>query len=185
MSGTPPDSAAEPSMDEILSSIRRILKDDDAVAMPAPDAPEEAGKPVLDLDPSMIVAEGRGPAKSGGAAEFEQPGAVASAPALSPATPPGMATGQTVDAAAMSLQNPERLVSAEAAERAASHIDSLRRTVSADRGLSLGRGDLTIEDVVRSEVRPLLKAWLDAHLPNLVERIVRAEIERLIGEEGR
>ncbi|EGO95004.1 DUF2497 domain-containing protein, partial [Acidiphilium sp. PM] len=64
-------------------------------------------------------------------------------------------------------------------------IDSLRRTVSADRGLSLGRGDLTIEDVVRSEVRPLLKAWLDAHLPNLVERIVRAEIERLIGEEGR
>ena len=38
----------------------------------------------------------------------------------------------------------------------------------------------TIEDLVREEMRPLLKEWLDTHLPPLVERLVRAEIERLV-----
>ena len=31
----------------------------------------------------------------------------------------------------------------------------------------------------------MLKAWLDAHLPSLVERIVRAEIERVIDRTKR
>ena len=43
------------------------------------------------------------------------------------------------------------------------------------------RGGPTIEDLVREEIRPLLKEWLDAHLPPLVERLVRAEIERVVG----
>ena len=30
-------------------------------------------------------------------------------------------------------------------------------------------------------MRPLLKQWLDAHLPPMVERLVRAEIERVVG----
>ena len=34
---------------------------------------------------------------------------------------------------------------------------------------------------MREELRPLLKDWLDAHLPPLVERLVRAEIERVVG----
>ena len=42
-------------------------------------------------------------------------------------------------------------------------------------------GGPTIEDIVREEMRPLLKAWLDANLPPLVERLVRAEIERVVG----
>jgi cell pole-organizing protein PopZ len=41
----------------------------------------------------------------------------------------------------------------------------------------------SIEDVVRAAMRPLLKQWLDAHLPRLVEREVRAEIERVVGQE--
>jgi cell pole-organizing protein PopZ len=38
--------------------------------------------------------------------------------------------------------------------------------------------------VVRSELRPFLKAWLDEHMPPMVERLVRAEITRLIGRSG-
>ncbi|HTH46758.1 MAG TPA: DUF2497 domain-containing protein, partial [Candidatus Limnocylindria bacterium] len=38
----------------------------------------------------------------------------------------------------------------------------------------------TLEEMVREEIRPVLKAWLDANLPGLVERVVRAEIERVI-----
>jgi cell pole-organizing protein PopZ len=39
----------------------------------------------------------------------------------------------------------------------------------------------TVEDIVREEMRPLLKSWLDANLPPLVERLVRVEIERVVG----
>jgi cell pole-organizing protein PopZ len=42
------------------------------------------------------------------------------------------------------------------------------------------RGGPTIEDLVREELRPVLKEWLDNHLPPLVERLVRAEIERVV-----
>ena len=37
----------------------------------------------------------------------------------------------------------------------------------------------TLEDLVREMLRPLLKSWLDDNLPGMVERIVRAEIERV------
>ena len=37
----------------------------------------------------------------------------------------------------------------------------------------------TLEDLVKEMLRPLLKTWLDDNLPNLVERLVRAEIERV------
>ena len=37
-----------------------------------------------------------------------------------------------------------------------------------------------VADLVREELRPMLKAWLDSNLPPLVERLVRAEIERVI-----
>ena len=37
----------------------------------------------------------------------------------------------------------------------------------------------TLEDLVKEMLRPLLKAWLDDNLPNMVEKIVRAEIERV------
>ena len=37
----------------------------------------------------------------------------------------------------------------------------------------------TLEDLVREMLRPMLKSWLDDNLPNMVERLVRAEIERV------
>ena len=37
----------------------------------------------------------------------------------------------------------------------------------------------TLEDLVREMLRPMLKSWLDDNLPGLVERVVRAEIERV------
>jgi uncharacterized protein len=37
----------------------------------------------------------------------------------------------------------------------------------------------TLDDVVREMLRPMLKVWLDDNLPGVVERLVRAEIERL------
>jgi cell pole-organizing protein PopZ len=37
----------------------------------------------------------------------------------------------------------------------------------------------TLEDVVRELLRPLLKAWLDEHLPGIVQAAVAEEVERV------
>jgi len=42
----------------------------------------------------------------------------------------------------------------------------------------------TLEDLVHDMLRPMLKAWLDENLPNMVERLVRAEIERVSRGRG-
>lgn len=53
-----------------------------------------------------------------------------------------------------------------------SAFNSLAHTV-------LGNNARTLEDLVKEMLRPMLKGWLDDNLPSLVERIVRAEIERV------
>jgi cell pole-organizing protein PopZ len=60
-------------------------------------------------------------------------------------------------------------------------VGKLLRAVVQERAATVSRGGPSIEDVVREEVRPLLKEWLDQHLPPIVERLVRAEIERVVG----
>nr|WP_244491378.1 DUF2497 domain-containing protein [Bosea sp. Root381] len=37
----------------------------------------------------------------------------------------------------------------------------------------------TLEDLVKDMLKPMLKSWLDDNLPTMVERLVRAEIERV------
>ena len=75
----------------------------------------------------------------------------------------------------------EGLLAPEAAAQAASSVGTLMRTLMSERHAVVHRGGPTIEDLVREELRPLLKGWLDRHLPDLVERLVRAEIERVVG----
>lgn len=73
------------------------------------------------------------------------------------------------------------LVGEEAAAAAATAVGSLVKTLVVQRETASHRGGPTIEDIVREEIRPMLREWLDAHLPQLVERLVRAEIERVVG----
>jgi len=48
----------------------------------------------------------------------------------------------------------------------------------------LAQNSRTLEDLVREMLKPMLKAWLDDNLPNMVERLVRAEIERVSRGRG-
>ena len=73
------------------------------------------------------------------------------------------------------------LVAPETAAAAATSVGNLMRTLAAGRATQVYSGGPTLEDIVRSELRPLLKEWLDSNLPPLVERLVRAEIERVVG----
>ena len=45
----------------------------------------------------------------------------------------------------------------------------------------MGGQGRTLEDIVKALMRPLLKQWLDDNLPPLVERVIREEIERVVG----
>jgi cell pole-organizing protein PopZ len=52
-------------------------------------------------------------------------------------------------------------------------------------GLGIGNGQLTIEEMVRDLLRPMLRDWLDANLPGMVERLVKDEIGRMVREAQR
>ncbi|MBO4643858.1 MAG: DUF2497 domain-containing protein [Alphaproteobacteria bacterium] len=63
-----------------------------------------------------------------------------------------------------------------AATESLSHL----RDIAAEKQLSLGDGTLTIEAIVRETLKPYLKEWLDAHLPEIVERVVRKEVAHIM-----
>jgi cell pole-organizing protein PopZ len=150
-------------MEDILASIRRILSEDEAEraasATPAPKPAARGDDGVLSLDASMIVEE---PAHAA-----EKPNERLSAKPAGPPEPTPKGDG---------------LVAPEAAAAAASSVGALLRTLVAEREqVAVHRTGPTLEDLVREEIRPLLKEWLDTNLPPLVERLVRAEIERVVG----
>ena len=66
----------------------------------------------------------------------------------------------------------EALLSASTTSAVDSAFNTLAHTV-------LVQNARTLEDLVREMLRPMLKGWLDDNLPGLVERLVRAEIERV------
>ena len=45
-------------------------------------------------------------------------------------------------------------------------------------------GETSLEGLVRDLLRPMLADWLDRHLPEMVERLVKAEIARIAGKKG-
>jgi len=72
------------------------------------------------------------------------------------------------------------LVAPAVAAAAAAALGTLARSAAPERATRLTAGGPTLEELVREELRPLLKEWLDANLPALVERVVRSEIERVV-----
>ena len=162
-------------MEDILASIRRILSEDEVEQAGGAMAEVHggSGSDVLALDPSMLVSD-----------QLPPP------PPMVDAQLPGMHTPRMPEPPLPlpppSIPQPEArpmaesLMAPEAAAAAASSMGSLLRTLVSERQqVAVHRGGPTIEDVVREEIRPLLKEWLDTNLPPLVERLVRQEIERV------
>src|SRR5260370_18468898 len=69
------------------------------------------------------------------------------------------------------------LMSASTSAAVDSAFNTLAQTVLVQNGR-------TLEDLVREMLRPMLKTWLDDNLPGMVERLVRAEIERVSRESA-
>jgi cell pole-organizing protein PopZ len=176
MTNTPPPppapDSADPSMEEILASIRRILNEDE----PGPAARDTTSQTppeddVLVLDDSMLVLT----------PDPTTPPPAAAPPAAEPLTQEMEVRTPTLPADPPDPSEQKDLVAPETAAAAAISVSGLMRALAAGRATQVYSGGPTLEDLVRSELRLLLKEWLDANLPPLVERLVRAEIERVVG----
>ena len=223
--------AQEPSMEEILASIRRIIADDDTkpaagagdkpaetaavVTMPQPApkpasvAPAPPAEPEAmnqdDID-SMLAGFGTttdAPPQGVNSRDDEAGDVLELTPAME--APPELPTAagfqrvdassdvvfadsdhsdlhaarnqSTVDFRSSSEDAVHRLLSDHATTAVTSAFGSLAHTVMAQNTRAL-------DDLVREMLRPMLKEWLDDNLPNIVERLVRSEIERVSRGRG-
>jgi uncharacterized protein len=191
----------DPSMEDILASIRRIIADDQAKAVkpaePAVVAPPTAPAPqpapihddVLELTEALrappepeddynqddvdllfreIEEEQQAQADE---AMIEE--VVAVAEAMRAADPAPMFTAAPAPISyAPPTQDFASLISPQAGASVSGAFSQLAHTV-------LSQNARTLDDLVQEMLKPMLKGWLDENLPTLVERLVRAEIERV------
>ena len=246
---TQPAKVQEPSMEEILASIRRIIADDEAKPPPGADKPAAAAPPPAQAKPEKPAASAASaPAAKPPAMADIPPSKVAPAPAAAkPVAPPPPAASNSQDdidallngldettteeevrppqadgevleltddmaveaeppqnafqkvepeddlefaesAASKSMRpprayepppveaapppRPTQILSTTTVSAVESAFNTLAHTV-------LSNNARTLEDLVKEMLRPMLKSWLDDNLPGLVERIVKAEIERV------
>jgi cell pole-organizing protein PopZ len=191
--------AHEPSMEEILASIRAIIADD-REGDPTRAAPKPAAKPApnvayptseaalvreVEAAPAKMDVPASAPADAGPpntvsiapepslpqAVDRDIPSVVRMRPEIEPAVAPTPeAESETPSAPAEASDAP---LLSEAADRAVmASFEALSSSVA------LHNAEL-VESLTREMLRPMIKTWLDENLPSLVERLVRAEIQRV------
>jgi cell pole-organizing protein PopZ len=207
-----PAKAQEPSMEEILASIRRIIADDDTKPAPKPApvaaAPRPVAMPPHPPVPPSPPPKPAAPPPEPPAAHFDppppepeedildlteqmaetaeeppsfqtidgQPDVIFADPRPEP-PPPRAEEPRQAYAPPPQESAAERLMSASTSAAVDSAFNTLAQTV-------LVQNARTLEDLVREMLRPMLKSWLDDNLPGMVERIVKAEIERVSRGRG-
>jgi len=191
--------AQEPTMEEILASIRRIISEDDApaetAAAPAPE-PAPAPAPEPEPFPSAALMDETPSVQEPEAVEedileltdtYEAP-AVESIGDLDVSSPePEAPTAWNPPAPTPDYDS---LVGESAAASAASAFAGLHASLKPGAAAPAPTGDLnfisgsTVEGMVAEMLKPMLKNWLDANLPGIVERAVKAEVERISRTAG-
>jgi hypothetical protein len=181
--------AHEPSMEEILASIRAIIADD-RVAEPA--KPVAASKPPASAGPQIVYSNDSAPSLRAVSEPESVPAKTQSAPA--PTTPVSEAAPVAwrrppVEALPSPRPGPEPSTpTPEISLDPAPMTEPPMLSDEADRAVSesfhvlstsLAFPSEQIEAMTREILRPMIKTWLDEHLPGLVERLVRAEIQRV------
>jgi cell pole-organizing protein PopZ len=163
----PPPPEPEPAPEDVDAMLAELQ----AKSQPPPEPVEEPASDILDLTEQMTEAP---PAPAAGFRTIDgQSDVVFEERAPDPPPPPR-------------VEPPRRgqydggegaLMSAATGAAVDSAFNTLAQTVLVQNGR-------TLEDLVREMLRPLLKTWLDDNLPSMVERLVRAEIERVSRGRG-
>lgn len=188
----------EPSMEEILASIRRIISEDGDEIVDGGDRPASADEDdVAEDEPEPVVAlveddDGEDdileltdviedqaeeePVPEPESLPDPEPEPVLEddleiadepEPEISPEPEPEIET----------LEDDEKLVSDEVEEVSVASMSGLTAALAST--AKVGDGDKTLEELTKELLRPVLKQWLDENLPDMVERIVREEVERI------
>jgi cell pole-organizing protein PopZ len=165
--------ASEPSVEEILESIKKVIARDNRA-----DAARERGRREAAADAPRAAA--RPAARSDGR------------PATFPADVLDLSEVAAhilnEDRAAPAGQDEDEDMPLLAAETTASMRDSLSALamLSAPGAAPqiVRSGETSLESLVREMLRPALAEWLDKNLPPMVEKLVEAEISRIVGKKG-
>ena len=190
--------AAEPSMEEILASIRRIIADDDALPLAPRPAPRLVIEPLAPVaSPALIlvaptaqtpppqvhhVPEEPAFDEQAFAATLAVDHGEAAEAAAEPEGPahyePQFAALHAQPAPAHAYDAPhahelaDPIVSSNTSLRVHASFENLAATL-------IAQNAAMVEESIRSMLRPMLKSWLDDNLPVIVEKLVRTEIERV------
>lgn len=171
----------EPSMEDILASIRRIISDEHEPSSETPfhEPSPSPLKTVLDIAERHASGFPDHRAASSGALEERAPVVQADSypgERFAPHSVDGFempAAAATVAPAQASQRDSNEALMSRMTEAAVAEAFG---RLGAARAASQPQ---TVEDLMKELLRPMLKAWLDENLPSLVERLVRAEIERV------
>jgi cell pole-organizing protein PopZ len=170
------EDGAEPSMEDILASIRRILAEEEeeegseeVAAAPEP-TPEPEPEPVMAApEPEPVMA------------------APEPAPPPPPPPPPPMPSEmeEILELTPDMVAAPE-LVSSPTFQSGADMLSELAKAILDQRDMSVGGSrNITLETMVREMLKPILREWLDRNLPYLIERLVKKEIDKMINRAER
>jgi cell pole-organizing protein PopZ len=202
---TPLSRSAEPSMEEILASIRKIIADDQKslerkleaqapvvteteMAVPSASDNDDAGERAeayAALDDEAVAAPVYAvPVETLAPQLMDLPPVIApqpvavSAPVVHESVmpvidlPPPVMPAPQAAARPVSYGLGQGLLSDESAGVASASFQTLAHTV-------FSQNARTLDDLVKDMLKPMLATWLNENLPSLVERLVRAEIERV------
>jgi cell pole-organizing protein PopZ len=173
--------APEPSIEEILASIRKIISDDEpeagsgTVAEAAPVEPPEEEEEILELTEVALEP----PVEETSADETERIMVMPPEPEEPPVEPSRIETFRPVQSEPAieidSIASPETVAAASGAFAKLSHIEPpAPHTISTSSG-----GGKSVEDIVRELLKPMLKSWIDQNLAGIVERLVEHELKKI------
>lgn len=159
--------ANEPSMEEILSSIKRIIAEENDAPSPRARRSRVQVSPVSGDEESEVL-ELTETAPESETVEFP--------PAALPPAPSGL-SAPVMPAPAAPVTR-EELISDTTAAASRQALAALSRLIVKPEDPA---ADNTLEGLVREMLRPMLKEWLDARLPEIVNAAVEREVARISG----
>ena len=173
-----PAPAAAPAAKNSQAEIDAMMASFDApTAAPSKAQEPEEDNDVFELTEQMAVPEAPPPSfnkiEPEDDLEFTESPMVQVSPHRAPAMEAPSFTERALSREMPAREMPsQQILSGSTVSAVESAFNALQNTV-------LSNNARTLEDLVKEMLRPMLKSWLDDNLPNLVERIVKAEIERV------
>jgi cell pole-organizing protein PopZ len=152
----------EPSVEEILESIKKVIARDNREALQAERRRRESA--------GVMLTPGKPTDHDGNELDDDEVLELGEAGELVEPAEPRRPEGLTTESAAQSMRESLAALAMIAEPSVPPQI--------------VRSGETSLEGLTRDLLRPMLAEWLDRNLPEIVERLVKAEIARIAGKKG-